>query len=362
LVELHLPGNALLAKMALGEVIGLGARAAEAGEFTARAYFNGRMDLTEAEGVAAMVGAQSEQELRAARQLMAGELAKRLRPVMDLVAETLALVEVGIDFVDEEVTFISAEEVVKRSREAEALLGTLVEESARFERLSHEPVIVLVGRPNAGKSTLLNALAGEERAVVSPVAGTTRDVIWAEVVLGRGVVRVVDGAGIEGVGDRGEGLGEEGKISREMQLRARGAVEEADVVVLVREVGDQGAAVDVGREADLVLRTKVDLGSAGEGEMGVSARTGEGMGALREALDRVAFGQDGAGAGVALNARHLKLIEEARAALRRCGEAGGAEVVAMELREALDALGGVVGSVSVEDVLGRIFSRFCIGK
>ncbi|MGB7160846.1 MAG: GTPase, partial [Tepidisphaeraceae bacterium] len=162
LVEFHLPGNPLLARMLLDECLHHGARLAEPGEFTARAYFNGRLDLAAAEGVAATIAAQNEAELQAARQLLAGELARRLRPTMDALAETLALVEAGIDFSDEDVSFIAPEELAARIDRADGALSDLVGSTARFERLAHEPQIVLVGRPNAGKSTLLNALAGRE--------------------------------------------------------------------------------------------------------------------------------------------------------------------------------------------------------
>src|SRR4051812_26939639 len=148
-VEFHIPGNPLLARLLLDELIRLGARQADPGEFTARGYFNGRLDLAQAEGVAATIAAHSQAELRAARQLLAGELARRLRPATDAVAETLALVEAGIDFADEGVSFLSPAQVRERVREADESVAALVAESARFERLTHEPQIVLVGRPNA---------------------------------------------------------------------------------------------------------------------------------------------------------------------------------------------------------------------
>jgi tRNA modification GTPase len=367
LIEFHIPGNPVLARMLLDEVIRRGARLAEAGEFTARAYFNGRMDLTQAEGVAATIAAHSERELRAARQLLAGELARRLGPVMDSLAQALALVEVGIDFSDEEVTFLSAEQVRTRCTEADESLRAILDESARFERLSHEPRLVLVGRPNAGKSTLLNALAGGARAVVSDVAGTTRDVIWAEVKLKRGMVKVVDAAGLE------EGLGfgiqgsAEAEIARQMRQRALREVSESDGVVLVREPGDGCAAVEVGRVVDLVVWTKGDLGGQEclpHQGLPISAWSGAGMDVLRDRLDELAFGECLGGGGLALNARHVAALNEARAALGRAMDAVelGAEVVAMELRETLDALGGVLGKISPDDLLGRIFSEFCIGK
>src|SRR5262249_45736651 len=165
LVEFHIPGNIVLARLLVDEIVRQGARRADAGEFTARAYFNGRMDLTEAEGVAAAISAQNEGELRAARQLVAGALSKRIQPALDLLAETLALLEVGIDFSDEDVTFISASDARERIRQVDVQLQKITSESARFEELSSEPVVVLVGRPNAGKSTLLNRLSKMQRAV-----------------------------------------------------------------------------------------------------------------------------------------------------------------------------------------------------
>jgi tRNA modification GTPase len=359
LVEFHLPGNPVLARMMLEELHRLGARPAEAGEFTARAYFNGRMGLTEAEGVAAAVAATGEQELAAARQLMSGELARRLGPAVERLADTLALVEAGIDFSDEEVSFIEMAEVAKRCAEVEGMLGRLIVESVRFEKLAHEPVFVLVGRANAGKSTLLNALAGAQRAVVSPVAGTTRDALSAEVALRRGLVRVVDVAGLEDE-PRDE-------IEQKMRQRALEMVEAADVVVLVREALDDRPVLTLGRAAQLEVRTKADLSEGapeGGGAYWVSAQMGAGMERLREGMSAVAFGEAAGGGALALNARHRRAIEEARESLVRAGSSGGggAEVVALGLREALDALGSVIGQVTPDDVLGRIFSTFCIGK
>jgi tRNA modification GTPase len=422
LVEFHLPGNPVLARLLTEELLCAGARPAEAGEFTARAYFNGRIDLTAAEGVAATIAATGERELAAARQLLAGELARRLAPVMDLLADTLALLEVGIDFVEEDVTFLSAGQVRERVDRADGMLARLLAESARFERLAHEPQVVLVGRPNAGKSTLLNALAGRERAVVSPVAGTTRDVLSAEVALRRGAIHVVDAAGLA---DEHPPAGDE--IEHKMRSHALRAIESADVVVLVEDSTDRRPRFNPPRPPALVVRSKIDLAHdcrafpspgtpgeasgttdcprAGQGEglrdeqacsneahravnphpsplpeyrereeaqanagladICVSARTGSGLEALRSRLDALCFGESAPVASLALNVRHVRAIEDARAALRRTLDqlpSAQPEFLALELREALDALGAVLGRVTPDELLGRIFAGFCIGK
>ncbi len=372
LIEFHVPGNPVLARMLLDAVVSAGARHAEPGEFTARAYFNGRLDLTEAEGVAATISANSEQELSAARRLLSGELARRLAPAMDQIAQTLALVEVGIDFSDEDVTFLSAEQVLSNIAAADRVLSELIDQSARFEQLSHEPQFVLVGRPNAGKSTLLNVLAGHERAVTSPVAGTTRDVLTAEVPLRRGIVRLTDVAGIDPADRLPSHTAESPllEIQWQMQQQAQRALESADHVLLVQDSTDRRPRLQLARTPRLVVLTKSDLASQGpareERVIRVSAVTGENLPRLKEVLDQHAFGASAGSSTLALNARHLHQIEEARTALQRAAQqardAAGAEVVALDLREGLDALGIILGRISPDDLLGRIFSKFCIGK
>jgi len=360
IVELHIPGNPLLARMVLEEMIARGARHAGPGEFTARAYFNGKVDLAQAEGIAAVIAAHGDAELRAARQLMAGELTRRLSPVMDRIADTLALVEAGIDFSDEGISFINPEQIALQVRQIDDALAEIVTSSSRFERLSHEPQIVLVGRPNAGKSTLLNALAGQERAIVSEIAGTTRDALSSQVTLSRGIVRLIDVAGI----DESEPTTE---IDQHMRRRALDILQSADAVVLVRDRTDSRPDLSLPREVDLKVISKADQPTSSPGALGeditVSSHTGAGMAALRAQLDELAFGSI-AGKSLALNARHLGHIASAREALARAREAieSGAELVAADLREALDSVGAVSGQVTPDDVLGRVFATFCIGK
>ncbi|MCC6422144.1 MAG: tRNA modification GTPase [Phycisphaerales bacterium] len=363
LVEFHLPGNVMLVQLLIGHLRRQDVRMAEPGEFTARAYFNGRMDLTEAEGVSAVISAHSERELNAARQLLAGELAARLRPMMDQLTEALALIEAEIDFVDEPVTFLARPDLRGRLESIRGDLQNLLVGSRRFERLSHQPRVVLVGRPNAGKSTLLNWLAGHDRAIVSPLAGTTRDVLWAEVMLPAGVIHLVDVAGLE-VDEHAVGV-----VDAQMQDHARRAIAEADLAVLVREVNDSRPMITADRAFDLHVFTKADLlngpGGFGEDAILVSAKTGMGREYLIQAINRLVFTRDSGEARLALNQRHVQAIELALDHVQQAAsmaESAAIELLALELRTALNHLGGILGMVSPDDLLGEIFSRFCIGK
>lgn len=377
LVEMHVPGNPIIARRLLDVLMKAGARAADPGEFTARALFNGRMDLSAAEGVAAVIAAASERELRAARQLMAGQLAQRVRPIMDEVAGTLALVEVGIDFSDEDVTVLAESDLRTRVEHLAGELDDLLHGTSRFERLRHEPRVVLVGRPNAGKSTLLNVLAGSARAVVSDVAGTTRDALSASVVLPRGRVQLVDLAGL--TVDAAPGT--DRAIAADMQRRAREELESADVVLLVHDSTDSSPPLALPRPPDLIVYSKSDLAgsrtgdlarrdstedgrgrpSYNLGELSVSAHRGDGLAALCDRLDELCFGGP-ASPALALNSRHVRAIEAALLSLGHIAQVAQPELVALHLRDALDQLGTIVGQVSPDEIIGQVFSRFCIGK
>jgi tRNA modification GTPase len=357
LIEFHIPGNPLLARTLIDWLVAHGARQADPGEFTARAYFHGKLDLSQAEGVAATISAQNDLQLIAARQLMAGELANRLRPAMDLLAESLALVEAGIDFSEERMEFLSSAQTRERIDAISSQLQALVSQSRQFEKLAHDPAIVLAGRPNAGKSTLTNALAGKNRSIVSPQPGTTRDALSVEIALPRGVARLIDVAGIDSP---------DGEIARQMQNLAERAIEQADLLVLVRDSTDPRPDVPLTRTPDLRVFTKSDLlkpDRIPDNSVSVSAKTGQGMESLRNTLDSIAFRSDSAGAALALTSRHLQSLGEAITALARAqGVLDSPELLAADLREALDSLGRILGIVSPDDILGKIFSRFCIGK
>lgn len=365
--EIHTSGATPILRWLEDAAVNLGARRAGPGEFSARAFFHGKIDLTEAEGIAATIGASTQQELRAAATLRDGHLHRWVATMADRLANVLALVEAGIDFVEEEdVTFIDGAALTAEVGGLIAEIDRLQTHAVRWERLGQAAKVVLTGRPNVGKSSLLNALSGEARAIVSPVAGTTRDAIGVRVMWDGQAIELVDVAGIE------EELGE---LEREMNAARRRAILAADVVVLV---GDERTTDEdwraqmmalqelVGGEP-LVVRNKSDLGGAAG--LAVSALSGAGLAALKGAIvQRLKAGAGGQGeVQMTLNARHRTALAGARGALVSARDRAGAvrgqpELVAADLRMALDGLGEISGTISPDDVLGRIFSRFCIGK
>ncbi len=349
-------------------------RMAEPGEFSARAFFNGKMDLTEAEGIAATIDAENEMQLRAAASLRSGNLHKWTDAAADRLANLLALVEAGIDFSDEEgIRFIDAAQLEMKLEELGEHIGRQMEASVRIDRLAAPPTVVFIGRPNVGKSSLINRLAGRERSIVSPVAGTTRDMLAvsmaADGAVGRGEeIRLVDVPGEEPATD---------ELREKMMAARAGALLDAVVIVEVMDgsEGEVGAGgeeqifgarrIRVRNKADLV-----DMETDGEDLLWVSAKTGYGVGGLRETLVRLAMREESAGAGrLVLNHRHRAILLEAMGVLERARgllKAGGVErhpeLLAAELRRMLDVLGQMTGAILPDEVLGRIFSHFCIGK
>lgn len=345
--------------------LGFAARPAAPGEFTLRAFVRGRIDLTQAEGIAATIAATTEAQLRAARQLADGGLGRFVRGLADRVADDLALVEAGIDFTDQEdVVAIPPETLRIHLLEAIDALGERLSRSVPWELIEAVPRVVLIGPPNAGKSTLFNALLARRRAVESPTAGTTRDALEEQATLvtsrGRFEIRLVDVAGID---DGSEGY------NRAMQERVRSMIERADLILRCRPATN--AVPEPERphgRPELLVRTKADLGGA-EGRA-VSAHTGLGLDALREAIVERLAGRlvSTDGESLVLSARHETALRGALAALERAlasvtsRRLRDPELVAAELRAALDSLGAVSGAIAPDDVLGRIFGKFCVGK
>jgi tRNA modification GTPase len=359
-VELHAHGGALNVARILRAVLAAGVRAAEPGEFTRRAFTNGRMDLTQAEAVAAVIGASSERALRAAHGQLAGALGARVEALRAEVAGVLAEVEASIDFPDEGLEFASEAQLADRLRVVHTSVTQLAATYGTGRALREGITVALVGRPNVGKSSLLNALCGEERALVAAEPGTTRDWVEARVVWEGIEVTLVDTAGEReadsDVERRGVALG-----------RARAA--RADVVVRVEDVSQVVRAVPAMDHADeLVVWNKTDLAAAPPGALGVSAATGAGLAGLRAtALARVL------GASVDGSDGELVATERQRGELILAGDALAlavealvarrpAELVAADLRIAAAALARIHGVDIGAEVLAQVFARFCIGK
>lgn len=356
-VEYHLPGNPLLVHLVIAELLRLGGRAAEPGEFSARAFFNNKIRLDQAEAVAASISASNDAQLAAALQLRQGSLSQRLSTLTDDLANLLSLAELAIDFVEEDVTVLDPVTAAGRIEALRSRIDQIRRESVRLDHIGRPVRFAVVGRTNAGKSSLINRLVGYERAVVSPAQGTTRDILEAQLELPRGTVTLLDTAGLIDQPDD--------PIDQQAIRQTRQALQSADHVIFARAADDSTSDPALAREG-LVVVTKADLAPTAfpqANNLLTSVVTGEGMDALREAIANRAFAcGDGK---MPLQARHAGLLDEAGRALAAATEtvqSGMMELLAADLRAALDALGAISGVVTPDDVLGQIFAGFCIGK
>ncbi len=363
-VEIAGHGGVLVSRRILEVILRGGTRAALPGEFTQRAYLNGKMDLTQAEAVMDLITAQTDLALRAATEQLEGRLGERIRALKELLLELLAHVEAFIDFPDEDIDPDTGDALLRKLDAARAEIDALLATADRGRVLREGVRTVIYGAPNVGKSSLLNLLLGHERAIVSAKPGTTRDVIEEVINLREIPLRLIDTAGVRESDD---------EIERAGMERTRQQVERADLVLhVVEAIADCGLRIaDLGPRTLLVLN-KVDLGEhecwRGVEAVRMSCLSGEGIDALADAIvARVTGGQAAQRDwSLAINARHQACLESARAfadaARQALGDGLSPEFVAEELRAALGAVGDVVGRADSEDVLGKIFSTFCIGK
>jgi tRNA modification GTPase len=355
-VELHLHGGrAIVAKVfaVLSSVSGL--RPAVAGEFTRRALLNGKLDLSGVEGLGDLIGAATERQRRQAMRQFEGGLSREVERWRDILIDATALTEAGLDFSDE--ADVPAELTVPAVARLQTLLLEIeqaIADSARGERLREGFVVAIAGPPNAGKSTLLNALAKRDVAIVSDIPGTTRDAIEVALDLDGVPVVLIDTAGIRETADA---------VEREGVARARLRIEAADLVLWL-SADDDSIELPAASGEVWKVRTQIDLRPAAQGELGISAKTGEGLAEFLAKLTTAAAALAGEPALVT-HARQRDAIAEAadhiRAALA-IGASNRDELFAEELRLAARALGCVTGRVDVEELLDRIFSSFCIGK
>ena len=358
-LELHGHGGAAALRGVLERCFQLGARPAEAGEFTMRAYCNEKMDLAQAEAVADLINAGSAAAARAAANSLDGAFSRRARALGKTLAELRADVEAALDFADEETGAPSdfAARIGALSRETAAFLA----QCARGAKLAEGISVAVVGAPNAGKSSLFNALCGEDAAIVAAAAGTTRDLVVRDIAFGGVPARLWDTAGLRE---------DAGEVEKEGIARAVKAAQNADLVLAVRD-GDSPPETH-SSSAVLHVRNKIDLHTIAPGVRGgaahVSAKTGAGIEELRAAVAAFASGESGDAGGefapaFTARARHLAALDESLRCLAEAQNAGTqAEIAAAWLSSAHEYIASLTGGTDDEKLLGEIFSRFCIGK
>ncbi|MGQ0654616.1 MAG: tRNA uridine-5-carboxymethylaminomethyl(34) synthesis GTPase MnmE [Betaproteobacteria bacterium] len=357
-LELHGHGGLAVMRSLLGACLDAGARLAEPGEFTRRAYLEGKLDLAQAEAVADLIDAASAQAARAALRSLSGEFSSQVEALRAGLVELRALIDAMLDFRAEEVDTLHRDAAAARLAALRESLARLREQSRQGRLLREGLHVVLVGPPNVGKSSLLNRLVGEERAIVTPVPGTTRDALREPVELEGVPLVVVDTAGLRETEDPVERLGVE---------RSRREIEAADLVLAVVDAAAGGQPVPAAEaRASLAVYNKLDLVpgfAVPAGAIGVSAKTGAGIERLREAMLREAGWVSGGEAPFIARERHLRALDDTARHLERAArEPARAELFAEELRLAHRALGEITGEFSADDLLGEIFARFCIGK
>jgi tRNA modification GTPase len=368
-LELQGHGGPAIMDQLVRRAIELGARLARPGEFSERAFLNDKIDLAQAEAVADLIAAGSAQAARAAMRSLEGEFSGEVRGLVEELTALRVYVEAAIDFPDEDVEFLAGPEVTERLADIDARFGRISRAAGQGRLLRDGLNVVIAGRPNAGKSSLLNALAGYDAAIVTPIPGTTRDVLRERIHIDGLPVHVIDTAGLRETEDVVEGEG---------VRRARGEIERADLVLYVIDSSDPPSAAALTDELAqlpagapvIAVWNKVDLlgeppDTDGTAEL-VSATTALGLDALRQRIkQRAGYEQAGEGAWSA-RARHIDALRRAAAhvvlAKQQLERSSGFELVAEDLRLAQRALGEITGEVTSDELLGQIFSDFCIGK
>jgi tRNA modification GTPase len=371
-LELHGHGGPVVLDLLLQEVVTQGARIARPGEFSERAFLNGKLDLVQAEAVADLIESASAEAARAALRSLEGAFSQRVQQITEELIALRLHIEAALDFPEEEINFLADENLVRRTQQLTEQIDALRVATRQGQLLHEGMTVVLAGRPNAGKSSLLNALAQRDSAIVSPVPGTTRDVLREHIQIDGLPLHVLDTAGLRESTDA---------IESEGVRRAHAAMQRADRVLLViddsqeDENGVQALLAQLPDTARVTLvRNKIDLSGRAPGlsksvatsvQVAVSAQDGRGLDALRTHL-KECLGYQTAGEGTfSARRRHLEAIELTRTHLTTALiqlKAQRGELAAEELRQAQQALGEITGKFTSDDLLGRIFASFCIGK
>ncbi|MBT8040639.1 MAG: tRNA uridine-5-carboxymethylaminomethyl(34) synthesis GTPase MnmE [Xanthomonadales bacterium] len=368
-LELQGHGGAYVLRRVLQRVLELGARGARPGEFSERAFLNDKIDLVQAEAIADLIESGTDAAARAAQRSLQGVFSRRVRDLQETLTGLRVFVEAAIDFPDEEIDFLAESDVVERTARAQQSLRDLLAGARQGRLLRDGIVLAIVGRPNAGKSSLLNALSGQDSAIVTEIPGTTRDVLREMIDLDGIPVHVADTAGIRETEDI---------IEAEGVRRARAALAEADIVLLVedaravedevaglhRELPEHATVIRVGNKIDL-LGPDADF-TPTPGREWISAKTGQGLDGLRARIREAVGATDQAEGNFSARQRHVDALKRAGIHLetgrREMEYSGSGELLAEELRLAQAALGEITGELLPDDLLGEIFSSFCIGK
>lgn len=368
-LELQGHGGTAIMQLLLARCIGLGARQAEPGEFTRRAYLNDKLDLAQAEAVADVISAATAEAARSAVRSLAGEFSQRIHAMRDKLVDLRMYVEACLDFPEEDIDFITqggvAEKLAAVSAELEGIFA-----GARQGNLLREGIhVVLIGQPNVGKSSLMNQLAGEEVAIVTPIAGTTRDTIRSAIQISGVPLHIIDTAGLRETEDEVErhGIARTWQAAESAQIAlilvdAAHGVTETEKSILAR-LPSVSHRVWVHNKIDLAQTQPQLIEQSGETHLYLSAKTGAGVDMLRAQLLKLA-GWQASGEGVYMaRERHLQALSQVRECLRLAAtQLQHPELLAEELRLAQDSLNAITGEFTPDDLLGEIFGRFCIGK
>ena len=372
-LELHAHGGPAVLGLLLGRCLDLGARIAEPGEFTRRAFLNGKLDLAQAEAVADLIDAATATAARAAARSLTGAFSQEIHAAVDGLIELRGFTEAVLDFPEEDIEFMRTADAAGKLADLRERVAAIIARARQGSLLREGLDVVLIGQPNVGKSSLLNQLVGEDVAIVTPVPGTTRDAIRSRIEISGIPLHVIDTAGLRPTADAVEKIGIE---------RTWASIARADLALIItdaREPRHAGDATIIGRLPEglprIVVRNKIDLlgidarrpSDEDDAEVWLSAKTGAGLELLREAILSAAGARDAMEGVFLARERHLRALDSAAAHLAAADEQLAApppalELFAEELRAAQQALGTITGEFSADDLLGEIFTRFCIGK
>lgn len=375
-VELQAHGGPVILDLLLQETLAQGARPARPGEFSERAFLNGKIDLAQAEAIADLINSDTEQAARGAQRSLQGEFSTAIDTLVDALTELRVYVEAALDFPEEEIDFLTDGKIARALTQLLAELDTVFDHARQGSLLREGIHIAIAGRPNAGKSSLLNALAGQETAIVTPIAGTTRDILKERIDIDGLPIHIIDTAGLRSSPDA---------IEKEGIRRAQRAFEEADRVLLVvdcnsdnalsaAELWPDAAPIQAILDKVSVLRNKIDLCGLPPGDqrdapqptLNISVTAKLGLDALKSHIKDFAGYHPAAASQFTARRRHLLALQQAQDHLlhgqQQLVEFGAAELLAEDLRQAQQVLASITGAVTADDLLGKIFSSFCIGK